>query len=49
MGGAIGGTLGTFSEIHHAGKPATIRDLQKNDIQFVQYGDTMVLVIPTDH
>ena len=49
IGGAIGGTIGTFSEIHHAGKPATILDLQKNDIQFVKYGDTMVLVIPTDH
>ena len=49
IGGAIGGTLGTFSEIYHAGKAATILDLQKNDIQFVQYGDTMVLIIPTDH
>ncbi len=49
MGGAIGGTVGTFSEIHHAGKPAVISDLQKNDIQFVQYGDTMTLIVPTDH
>lgn len=49
VGGAIGGTLGTFAGIYHAGKQATIRDLQRNDIQFVQYGDTMVLVIPTDH
>lgn len=49
IGGAIGGTIGTFSEIRHAGKPAIIEDLQKNDIQFVQYGDTMVLVVPTDH
>jgi len=49
IGGLIGGTVGTFAEIQHAGKPATIRDLQKNDIQFVQYGDTMVLIVPTDH
>ena len=49
IGGAIGGTIGTFSEIYHAGKQATIQDLQKNDIQFVQYGDTMILVVPTDH
>ena len=49
VGGAIGGTVGTFSEIYHAGKPATIRDLLKNDIEFVQYGDTMVLIVPTDH
>lgn len=49
VGGAIGGTVGTFSEIYHAGKPATILDLRKNDIEFVQYGDTMVLIVPTDH
>lgn len=48
-GGAIGGTVGTFSEIFHASKPAVIQDLQRNDIQFVQYGDTMVLIVPTDH
>ena len=49
IGAAIGGTAGTFNEIYHAGKPAIIRDLQKNDIQFVQYGDTMTLIVPTDH
>ncbi len=49
IGGLIGGTLGTFSEIRHAGKAETIRDLLKNDIEFVQYGDTMVLIVPTDH
>lgn len=49
IGGLIGGAVGTFSEIRHAGKPATIFDLQKNDIQFVQHGDTMVLIVPTDH
>ena len=49
IGGGVGATIGTFAEIQHAGKPATIRDLQKNDIQFVQYGDTMVLIVPTDH
>ena len=49
IGGLIGGTVGTFSEIYHAGKPATILDLKKNDIEFVQYGDTMTLIVPTDH
>ncbi len=49
IGGLIGGTVGTLSEIKHSGKQDTIRDLQKNDIQFVQYGDTMVLIVPTDH
>lgn len=49
IGGLIGGTIGTFSEIRHAGKAATIQDLSKNDIQFVQYGDTMTLIVPTDH
>lgn len=49
MGAAVGGTLGTFSEIMHSEKPAVIKDLQRNDIEFVQYGDTMVLIVPTDH
>ncbi len=26
-----------------------IQDLEKNDIQFLKYGDTMTLVIPVDH
>ena len=49
IGGAIGGTAGTAAEIYHAGKPAIIQDLRKNDIEFVQHGDTMVLIVPTDH
>jgi len=49
MGGAIGGTIGTANEIYHANKPAIISDLQKNDIQYIQYGDTHVLIVPTDH
>jgi len=48
-GALIGGTVGTFAEIRHAGKAETIRDLLKNDIEFVQLGDTMILIVPTDH
>lgn len=31
------------------GQKALIRTLNKEDIQFVEYGDTMTLVVPTDH
>lgn len=49
IGGVIGGTIGTFSEIYHETPAAVIQDLAKNDIQFVRRGDTMALIVPTDH
>lgn len=48
VGGAVGGTVGLIVGTHKDSKPALIRDLNKQNIQFVQYGDTMTLVIPTD-
>ena len=49
LGVLVGGTLGTANEVYHASMPSVIKDLQKNDIEFVQYGDTNVLIVPTDH
>lgn len=49
IGAAIGGTAGILLSMHHASKRGILTDLQADDIQFVQYGDTMTLVIPTDH
>lgn len=47
-GGAIGGTIGTIRAIYKDSKPALVKQLKKESIQFVEYGDTMTLVIPTD-
>lgn len=47
-GGAIGGTIGTVRAIYKDSKPALVKQLKKESIQFVEYGDTMTLIIPTD-
>lgn len=47
-GTAIGGVTGAVLSAGTNTKNSLIRKLQKCDIQFVQYGDTMTLVIPTD-
>ena len=49
IGAAIGGTAGTMISLYRTSKFSILSDLQKEDIQFVQYGDTMTLIIPTDH
>lgn len=48
IGGAIGGTVGGAIGLAKSTKHGIIRDLEKEDIQFVQYGDTMTLIVPTD-
>ncbi len=48
VGGAIGGTIGTARAIYKNSKPAIVKQLKKESIQFVEYGDTMTLIIPTD-
>lgn len=48
LGGAIGGGIGALIGIHQDSKPKIVKDLNKQNIQFVQYGDTMTLIIPTD-
>jgi outer membrane protein OmpA-like peptidoglycan-associated protein len=44
VGGAVGSVVGLF---HHS-RSELINELKKQDIQFVAYGDTNVLVMPTD-
>lgn len=44
VGGAAGSVLGLFRQTPHE----VIGELKKEDIQYVEYGDTHVLVIPTD-
>lgn len=47
-GGAIGGTIGTVRAIYKDSKPVLVKQLKKESIQFVEYGDTMTLIVPTD-
>lgn len=42
--GATGGPAGILK----GSKPSLIRQLQKQNIQYVEYGDTMTLIVPTD-
>lgn len=48
VGGAVGGTIGTARAVYKNSKPAIVKQLKKQSIQFVEYGDTMTLIIPTD-
>ena len=48
IGAAVGGSIGVVAGIHKDSKRSIINELQKQDIQFVQYGDTMDLIVPTD-
>lgn len=48
VGGAAGGTVGVIIGLQKESKKNIIKELKKQDIQFVQYGDTMTLVVPTD-
>lgn len=48
IGGAIGGTVGTVHAVYKDSKPALVKQLKKQSVQFVEYGDTMTLIVPTD-
>lgn len=48
IGGAIGGTVGTVRAVYKDSKPYLVKQLKKQRIQFVEYGDTMTLIVPTD-
>ncbi|MFI4918928.1 MAG: C-OmpA-like family protein CmpA [Legionellales bacterium] len=48
IGAAAGGSLGIAIGLQKNSKPNLIRQLKKQDIQYVVYGDTMTLLIPTD-
>lgn len=48
VGAAIGGGLGILRGAYSDSKKTLIKKLKKQSIQYVEYGDTMTLVIPTD-
>lgn len=48
IGAGIGGTVGAMVGYHKDSKPELVKQLNKQSIQFVEYGDTMTLIIPTD-
>ena len=48
VGALIGGTVGVLVGVQKESKPLLIKQLKKQDIQFVEYGDTMTLIVPTD-
>lgn len=48
LGGAAGGAVGLLIGLQKESKPHIIKELKKYDIQYVQYGDTMTLLVPTD-
>jgi outer membrane protein OmpA-like peptidoglycan-associated protein len=48
VGAVIGGAAGAARGMYKTSKPALIADLKKQDIEFIEYGDTMTLIIPTD-
>lgn len=47
-GALIGGMAGAALSYDKRGKKQLIESLQQQDIQYVQYGDTMTLIVPTD-
>jgi len=47
-GAAIGGVAGAIYGLSKNNKEALIEELKKQDIQYVEYGDTRVLIVPTD-
>lgn len=48
VGTAIGATAVTGIGLYQERKKNLLRLLKKGDVEYVQYGDTMVLIIPTD-
>lgn len=47
-GAAIGGTVGAIVGSYRNSETHLLSELSREDIQFVQYGDTMTLLVPTD-
>ena len=47
-GAAIGGVIGAATGVYRNSEAALLRDLSREDIQFVRHGDTMTLLVPTD-
>jgi outer membrane protein OmpA-like peptidoglycan-associated protein len=47
-GAALGGLTGAAIAINQTSRANIIKELKQQDIQVVQYGDTMTLIVPTD-
>lgn len=47
-GALIGGLAGAATGAYYNTKHALLTELQRQDIQYIKYGDTITLVIPTD-
>ncbi len=45
----IGGTAGTIINLYRTNKQNIINEIRKEDMQYIEYGDTMTLIVPTDH
>ncbi|TAL62021.1 MAG: OmpA family protein [Legionella sp.] len=48
VGAAIGGTVGLLIGASNDSRKHIIKELSKNDVQYIEYGDTHTLVVPTD-
>ncbi|MBA2653410.1 MAG: OmpA family protein [Tatlockia sp.] len=44
LGGAVGASVGFYKD----SKPALIKEITKLDIQYIEYGDTITFIVPTD-
>ncbi|MBA2657702.1 MAG: OmpA family protein [Tatlockia sp.] len=47
-GAAVGGLVGASVGLYKDSKPALIKEIKKLDIQYIEYGDTVTFVVPTD-
>ena len=47
-GVAIGGIAGAAVGMYYSNQRVIIKELQKQDIQFTKYGDSITLIVPTD-
>ena len=47
-GAAIGGAAGSALGVYRSSKNGIIRELENQSVQYVQYGDTQTLIVPTD-
>lgn len=48
IGTAVGGTVGGLIGLKKSDREGIIQELNKESIQYVQYGDTMTLIVPVD-
>jgi outer membrane protein OmpA-like peptidoglycan-associated protein len=47
-GAVVGGAVGSVVRLFNHSQSEIVNELKKQDIQFITYGDTHVLVVPTD-